>query len=123
MLRRLPSAASPIFKWRVATLRDAQSEPRPGPGFPEGVQHVWGPISPDESKAAGAIFPTASVLLRPNVDEGVVRAALGEIPKDLFPTDGDTPASLRDRLAASTWLEDSRVLKGGKGPTKVNMVE
>ena len=54
---------------------------------------VWGPIGIEDAAAAGSRMPSASVVLRGIVD--------------------DSAKSLISRLAASDFLEDSHVLKGG----------
>ena len=44
-----------------------------------------------------------------------------EIPSDVLPRCDDTVSSLVSRLAQSSFLEDSRVLQGGRGPRRVRL--
>ena len=75
---------------------------------------VWGPIGIEEAAAAGSRMPSASVVLRGIVDDQLRTAALSVVPREVlqWPED-DSVKSLISRLAASTFLEDSHVLKGG----------
>ena len=82
---------------------------------------LWGPIPANIAKDAGASFPTASVLLQPHVTPELRAALMREIPADVLPQPGDTAAILARRLAGSTFLEDSHVLKGGRGPQRVRL--
>lgn len=76
---------------------------------------LWGPISEADARVVGAHAPTASVLLRPALDQGIRARALAEIPVAVWSLPEDTASSLRDRIAASNFFEDSHVLKGGNG--------
>ena len=76
---------------------------------------LWGPISEADARVVGAHTPTASVLLRPALDQGIRARALAEIPVAVWSLPEDTASSLRDRIAASNFFEDSHVLKGGNG--------
>ena len=80
---------------------------------------LWGPISREQSEAAGARFPTSSLLLRVDIPESIRTAVLAEVPEEVLPKAGDTRADLVQRLCASDFVEDSHVLKGGKGPARV----
>ena len=84
---------------------------------------LWGPLSKEVAVRAGmwAPTPTSSVLLRVCVPGHLREAALGEIPAELLPRPGDNVKSLVSRLSASTFLEDSHVLKAGKGPARVRL--
>ena len=82
---------------------------------------LWGPIPANIAKDAGAAFPTASVLLQPHVTPELRAALMREIPADVLPQPGDTAPILARRLAGSTFLEDSHVLKGGRGPQRVRL--
>jgi len=74
---------------------------------------LWGPISLQDSNNAGAQFPTSSVLLKAHLPDGIAEAALNEVPSELFPCSNDTSATLCERIAASFFIENSHVLKGG----------
>ena len=80
---------------------------------------LWGPMSREQSEAAGARFPTSSILLGVDIPESVRTAVLAEVPEEVLPKAGDTPADLVQRLRASDFVENSHVLKGGKGPARV----
>ena len=102
---------------RVPTLsaaRDDGVSRRPRPGDAPSATLIWGPISYTEAQAAGAHAPTSSVLLRPVVDPDVRSAALMEVPHHAWQRVHDTRDTLRDRLGASTFFEDSHVFKGGQ---------
>ena len=79
---------------------------------------LWGPIPANIAKDAGAAFPTASVLLQPHVTPELRAALMREIPADVLPQPGDTAPILARRLAGSTFLEDSHVLKGAMSATR-----
>ena len=85
------------------TLAEARAMQPPPEDRSRPGEVVWGPIGIEDAAAAGSRMPSASVVLRarepsrPPATE-VLRAAL---------------KSLISRLAASTFLEDSHVLKGG----------
>ena len=73
---------------------------------------LWGPISREQSEAAGARFPTSSLLLRVDIPESIRTAVLAEVPEEVLPKAGDTRADLVQRLCASDLIvEDSHVLK------------
>lgn len=108
---------------RRPTLADAQKEPAPPAGGIRNARVLWGPISPTQSKAAGAAYPTSSVLLRPDIPDQVRKAAVGEVPVDVLPNAHDDADSLRRRLARSKFLEDMHVLKNGRGPDRVRLNE
>ena len=80
---------------------------------------LWGPMSREQSEAAGARFPTSSILLGVDIPESVRTAVLAEVPEEVLPKAGDTPKDLVQRLRASDFVENSHVLKGGKGPARV----
>ena len=82
---------------------------------------LWGPISPEASRRAGAVFPTSSVLLRPELPCGVAEAAIAVVPDEVLSRPDDTASTLRARLAQSSFLEDIHVLKGGRGPARVRL--
>ena len=44
---------------------------------------LWGPISPEASRRAGAAFPTSSVLLKPELACGVAEAATAVVPNEV----------------------------------------
>ena len=86
---------------------------------------LWGTISREQSEAAGARFPTSSISEHSvacghtQVPESVRTAVLAEVPEEVLPKAGDTPKDLVQRLRASDFVENSHVLKGGKGPARV----
>ena len=84
---------------------------------------LWGPLSKELASQAGMWMPsaTATVLLKPVVSDELRHAVLREIPRDVLPTSDDTVQSLVTRLSKSAFLEDSRVLKGGRGPQRVRL--
>ena len=100
------------------TLQEVLSTAAPSPPEVPCVL-LWGPISLQESSLAGARFPTSSVLLKPQLPDGIAQAALKNVPLNLFPRSGDTPETLCERIAASSYIENSHVLKGGNGPQRV----
>ena len=74
---------------------------------------VWGPIGIEDAAAAGSRMPSASVVLRGIVDDQLRTAALSAVPREVLQWPEDSVKNLISRLAASTFLEDSHVLKGG----------
>ena len=54
-----------------------------------------------------------------DIPESVRTAVLAEVPEEVLPKAGDTPKDLVQRLRASDFVENSHVLKGGKGPARV----
>ena len=82
---------------------------------------MWGPISMQSAQQVGASFASSSIVLRVCIPEQIRAAALKEIPEDVLPTPGDTAATLRRRLGASKFLEDSHVLEHGRGPRRVRL--
>ena len=97
----------------LAEARATQPPPEDCDRFRPG-EVVWGPIGIEEAAAAGSRMPSASVVLRGIVDDQLRTAALSAVPREVlqWPED-DSVKSLISRLAASTFLEDSHVLKGG----------
>ena len=75
--------------------------------------------SQEASTTVGAEFATSSVLIEPLFEVEVVDAAIATVPMDVLPLPCDTKEKLTARLAASSFLEDSHVLKGGSGPRRV----
>ena len=106
------------------TLQEARAVPRPEPVSSQddfSTTLHWGPVPSFASRLAGGRFPTSSLMLVPYIPEPVRIAALNEIPKDVLPCEGDTVRSLVARLSTSSFLEDSHVLRGGKGPGRVRL--
>ena len=106
------------------TLQEARAVPRPEPVSSQddfSTTLHWGPVPSFASRLAGGRFPTSSLMLVPYIPEPVRIAALNEIPKDVLPCEGDTVRSLVARLSRSSFLEDSHVLRGGKGPGRVRL--
>ena len=120
-------AASPAWLARLLarggrpTLAEALAEPRPSPGVDPSAQLRWGPISSEVSQLAGAVFPTSSVVLQLGIPEKVRKDALMQVPWEVLPLPDDTKKSLVARLKYSAWLEDSHVLKNGRGPQRVRL--
>ena len=104
----------------LPTLAEVLATPPPTSARPPFILQ-WGPVPLAASQAAGATFPTSSVTLRPLLPTGVVSEALREIPSSVLPRSDDTVSSLVARLAQSSFLEDSHVLKGGCGPRRVRL--
>ena len=104
------------------TLKEARSE-RPPAADADLSAHrvVWGPIRRNDSLAVGALAPAYTVVLQPMVAKELREAVLKEVPSHVLPRTDDTPETLRQRLASSTFLEDSHVLKGGCGPLRVRL--
>ena len=105
------------------TLAEVRSVRAPvvGEGAPGKIQSLWGPISEEEARRAGASFPTSSVLFRPAVPEEIRAAALEVVPTDVLPRQGETIRGFVQRLAESSFLNDSHVLKDGQGPRRVRL--
>ena len=83
---------------------------------------IWGPLSIQDCQHAHApLVPTSSIAIQPHVEESVRRAAVAEVPHDVYQRDTDTAKTLAARLDASTFLEDMHVLKGGKGPGRIRL--
>ena len=102
------------------------TEPRGASGSASGeavsrASVLWGPISPEASRRAGAAFPTSSVLLRPELPCGVAEAATAVVSDAVLARPDDTASTLQARLAQSSFLEDIHVLKGGRGPARVRL--
>ena len=112
---------------RVPSLADVHNDGimrRPPDSHLPNGKLLWGPISQAQARLAGAHAPTSSVLLRPVVDQDVRSAALMEVPNHAWQRATDTADTLRDRLAASTFFEDSHVFKGGRlGKKRVRLNE
>ena len=85
------------------------------------AQLCWGPIGARKSAEAGAIRPTSSIVLAVAVPESLRQLVLRQVPYDVLPQAGDSVKSLVARLAACAWLEDSHVLKFGRGPQRVRL--
>ena len=120
---RPASPAAPAFQdssMGLPTLREVLATPRPTSARSPFILH-WGPVPLNDAQAAGATFPTSSVVLIPHLPTSVVVEAVREIPSDVLPRCDDTVTSLVSRLAQSSFLEDSRVLQGGRGPRRVRL--
>lgn len=120
---RPASPAAPAFQdssmgW--PTLREVLATPRPTSARSPFILH-WGPVPLNDAQAAGATFPTSSVVLIPHLPTSIVVEAVREIPSDVLPRCDDTVSSLVSRLSQSSFLEDSRVLQGGRGPRRVRL--
>ena len=120
---RPASPAAPAFQdssMGLPTLREVLATPRPTSAHSPFILH-WGPVPLNDAQAAGATFPTSSVVLIPHLPTSIVVEAVREIPSDVLPRCDDTVSSLVSRLAQSSFLEDSRVLQGGRGPRRVRL--
>ena len=104
----------------LPTLREVLATPRPTSAHSPFILH-WGPVPLNDAQAAGATFPTSSVVLIPHLPTSIVVEAVREIPSDVLPRCDDTVSSLVSRLSQSSFLEDSRVLQGGRGPRRVRL--
>lgn len=105
--------ACPDREW--PSLSEASQMKRIEPATDMLGELLWGPIAEADARDVGAHSPTATVLLRPALDQGIRARALAEIPVAMWSLPEDTASSLRDRIAASDFFEDSHVLKGGNG--------
>ena len=103
------------------TLSEARAGRIPVPHVSDQTLLVWGPVSVEESQSVGASHPASSVVLQLCVPEELRRAVLAEVPADVLPRPDDDAKSLKERLTGSTFLEDSHVLKNGKGPSRVRL--
>ena len=74
----------------------------------------WG-MSAVEAIQAGALRTPNSVALVPDVPAELMAAVFAELPSELRPRCDDTVASLTQRLASSTYLDDANVAAGGRG--------
>ena len=86
---------------------------------------VWGPVEHETGKKYGALAGCTSILVRP-VDansecRSIMERVRALIPKALLPCTDDDTASLVRRLAASDFLDDIHVLRGGRGPQRVRL--
>ena len=120
---RPASPAAPAFQdssMGLPTLREVLATPRPTSARSPFILH-WGPVPLNDAQAAGATFPTSSVVLIPHLPTSIVVEAVREIPSDVLPRCDDTVSSLVSRLSQSSFLEDSRVLQGGRGPRRVRL--
>ena len=121
---RPASPAAPAFQdssmgW--PTLREVLATPRPTSARSPFILH-WGPVPLNDAQAAGATFPTSSVVLIPHLPTSIVVEAVREIPSDVLPRCDDTVSSLVSRLVQSSFLEDSLCCKqGGCGPRRVQL--
>ena len=87
-------------------------------GAPAAIPHevVWGPISKEEADACGAPAPCSAVLLSPlrtATAVTVMENVMAVFPQDVLPRATDTQETLVARLAASSFLDDGLVRKGG----------
>ena len=120
---RPASPAAPAFQdssMGLPTLREVLATPRPTSARSPFILH-WGPVPLNDAQAAGATFPTSSVVLIPHLPTSIVVEAVREIPSHVLPRCDDTVSSLVSRLSQSSFLEDSRVLQGGRGPRRVRL--
>ena len=87
---------------------------------------LWGPIPRDVGVAAGALDGCQSILVRPpdahqQWVHGLMERVRAIIPDDLLPRCNEDVEALVQRHAASVFLDDIHVLKGGKGPRRVRL--
>ena len=61
---------------------------------------LWGPMSPEASRRAGAAFPTSSALLRPKLPRGVAEAATAVVPDEVLARPDDTATTVDSSLIA-----------------------
>ena len=98
---------SAIVAVRDTTLEDvshAASALSRRPLHQQEVRRVWGPVSPEEASACGALHGATSVLLclvMNPVLQALVRAVRAVIPQDILPRDNDDAQTLAQRLASS----------------------
>lgn len=84
---------------------------------------AWGPITKEVATLAGALVPTSSVLLVPDIPQTVKDAVLALIPAGAWALPSDTPESLAARLSTLGFFEDAHVLKaGGAGRVRVRLL-
>lgn len=86
---------------------------------------VWGPVEKEIGEKYGALAGCKSILVRP-VDacgewRSIMERVRALIPKALLPCADDDTTSLVRRLAASDFLDDIHVLRGGCGPQRVRL--
>ena len=85
---------------------------------------AWGPITREVTSLAGALVPTSSVLLVPDIPQTVKDAVLALIPAGAWALPSDTPASLASRLSSLGFFEEAHVLKaGGAGKRRLRLLE
>ena len=112
---------SAIVAVRDTTLEDvshAASALSRRPLHQQEVRRVWGPVSPEEASACGALHGATSVLLclvMNPVLQALVRAVRAVIPQDILPRDNDDAQTLAQRLASSDFLDDIHFPVGGHG--------
>ena len=97
----------------MPTLEEVLATPRPTSAHSPFILH-WGPVPLAASQAAGATFPTSSVVLIPHLPTSVVIEAVREIPSHVLPRCDDTVSSLVSRLVQSSFLEDQTVCVASK---------
>ena len=87
----------------------------------------WGPIPREDGLTLGALGGVCSILVRPPDSHqqwvsGLMERVRALIPDVLLPDRSqDDAEALVKRLAASDFLDDIHVLKGGKGPRRVQL--
>ena len=83
----------------------------------ESVGHarVWGPVPEEEAAKVGCLRAAHSVVVRPQISQHIVAAALQCVPAEVLPRADDTRETLAARLGASKFLDDAHVLNGGNG--------
>ena len=103
-----------------------QEEEMSGSSVAEAYNVMWGPVEEEIAKKYGALAGGQSILVRPVIDAKGEWLSLMErvralIPEALLPCADDDTASLVRRLAASDFLDDIHVLRGGRGPQRVRL--
>lgn len=84
---------------------------------------AWGPVSKEVATLAGALVPTSSVLLVPNIPQTLKDEVLALIPSGAWTVAGESPSALAARLAKLSFFEDAHVLKGGgAGKSRVRLL-
>ena len=69
---------------------------------------LWGNISDEVARKAGALARVRSVCLLPVVPTHLIQEFMGLIPAHVFPDESDTAETLAARLGDSDWLDDNR---------------
>ena len=85
------------------------------------IERVWGPVPTHEGEQAGAIGGASSVCVKPVLDDDLLSRVRSVVPEEVAQRPDDTVESLRRRLSDCSFFEPGMVLKGGKGPQRVQL--